>query len=230
MRRVISAVVAIILVFQAISFSAFAVSADDGKFKPAIDIGGQIDSEEISEEELQRIYEEFKREVESDIKAQEELIYEKIKEEEQLKEKLTKDSVKELAGKSSLSTKDGAAQNITMQSSELINAPYDLDAEVINASVSGKHVILTWMPSEGAEGYKIFQDGQQIGTSTIEKFEFDISQIGEYNYTVKAYKGTIESENSKTLTIVLGDTTISQNKILQHNYVYGDSLTISGGT
>lgn len=77
MRRVISAVAAIILVFQAVSFSTFAVPADDGKFKPAIDMKEQIDSEEMSEEELQKIYAEFKQKVESDVKAQKELIYKK---------------------------------------------------------------------------------------------------------------------------------------------------------
>ncbi|HOM03630.1 MAG TPA: hypothetical protein PLH43_12515 [Acetivibrio sp.] len=38
MKRVISAFLAIILVFQAVPFSSFAVSTDDGKFKPAIKV------------------------------------------------------------------------------------------------------------------------------------------------------------------------------------------------
>jgi len=153
-----------------------------------------------------------------------------MKEEEQLKEKVKKDYAKELEKKSALSKEEDISIKMATQSRELINVPYDLDAEVIDAQVSGKHVILTWMPSEGADGYNIYENGLEKYTSTTERVEFDISTNGEYNYTVKAYKGSQESESSDTLTVICGDITIYDDKWLQNNCVYGDCLTVAGGT
>lgn len=77
MKRFISVVVAIILVLQVVAVSTFAAPLDDGKFKPAIDMKEQIEKKEMSEEELQKIYAEFKDKVESDVKVQKELVYKK---------------------------------------------------------------------------------------------------------------------------------------------------------
>jgi hypothetical protein len=242
MKRFISVVVAIILVLQVVAVSTFAAPLDDGKFKPAIDMKEQIEKKEMSEEELQKIYAEFKDKVESDVKVQKELVYKKRKEEEQLKEKVKKDYAKELEIISALSKEEDISEKMVTQTRELINAPYDLDAEVMDAQVSGKHVILTWMPSDGADGYKIYQEGQPepVGTSTTERFEFDAldeefnpnddldpaSGIIEHNYTVKAYKGSQESGSSDALTVICGNQPVSANKILQNNCVYGDNLIV----
>ena len=134
-----------------------------------------------------------------------------------------------------MSKEEDISEKMVTQTRELINAPYDLDAEVMDAQVSGKHVILTWMPSDGADGYKIYQqeegaeEPEELGTSTTERFEFDIESEGEYNYTVKAYKGSQESESSNALTVICGNQPVSANKTLQKNCVYGDNLTVSGG-
>lgn len=230
MKRYISAVLAFVLVPQVVSVSTFATPLDDGKFKPAIPMKDQIETKEMSEEELQRIYAKFMEKVESDIKAQKELVDKKRTEEEQLKEKTKKAFVKELEKISALSKEEDIAKKMSTQSRELINAPYDLDAEVINAQISGYNVILTWMPSEGEDGYKIYQqigsqEPKELGTSTTEKFEFTVNDeiIGDHleiNYTVKAYKGSQESGSSVPLTIVFGNQPLSENKTLQNNCVW----------
>ncbi len=81
-----------------------------------------------------------------------------------------------------------------------------------NLSISGTSlsVILSWDASSddvGVEGYKIYRDGVEIGTSTGTSYTDDsITKAGTYLYTVKAYdaEGNL-SEASGGFYLTIGD-------------------------
>jgi len=65
MRKVVALITVIVFVLQALTFSAFAEPTDAGGFKPAIDVNEGMVKTKISEEEIQKLYSEFKSKVEN---------------------------------------------------------------------------------------------------------------------------------------------------------------------
>jgi len=245
MRKVVALITVIVFVLQALTFSAFAEPTDAGGFKPAIDVNEGMVKTKISEEEIQRLYSEFKSKVEKDRANQKEMISQYKKEEKvtienekkKYLEQIGKDTGSKSLTDSSLLLSATSPQMTSVLSNEIVNAPYDLDAEVINATVDGGHLILTWMPSEDADGYNIYHnDGtspfNKVCTVTTEKYEMNITNTN--NFFVRAYKNTesgqVESSDSNTITVICGDKDISSSMTLQNNYVYARNLNVIDGT
>lgn len=239
MRKVVALITVIVFVLQALTFSAFAEPTNTGGFKPAIDVNEGMVKTKMSEEEIQSLYSEFKSKVENDRSSQKEMISKYQKEEKIIIEEAKKEYHEEIGENTSTKPVIGSLSPLlststlitSLLSTEIVNAPYNLDAEVINATLNGGHLILTWMPSEGADGYHVYKNGTSIASTTTEKYEMDITNTN--TFVVRAYTGEgseqVESSNSNTITVICGDQEITSNMTLQNNYVYGRNLSVNGG-
>lgn len=67
--------------------------------------------------------------------------------------------------------------------------------------VSGTQIHLSWTPSLGAQGYNIYRNGSQVGTTALRFFtDNGLNASTAYTYTVTAYDGTGESRPSSTVS------------------------------
>ena len=106
-----------------------------------------------------------------------------------------------IAGNQSFTDPDGSTvtghagdgySRITVIEAESLKPPTNLEYEVIN-----KNVHLSWdAPIEGSEpeGYKIYQNGDLVGTTSSLTFSKLISPDQTYTFTIRSYSGSEESD------------------------------------
>ncbi|MEK4513354.1 alpha-amylase [Paenibacillus sp. FSL K6-2524] len=87
--------------------------------------------------------------------------------------------------------------------------PPSIPADLVSNDVTDTTVSLSWAASEdntGVEGYVIYRDGVQVGTSTITSFiDIGLNETTPYSYTVKAYDiaGNFSSESNEITVVTL---------------------------
>ena len=259
-KRIVSLFLATIMLCQVVPINVFAeilLTVKSEEFKPAIEVDS-VPENRMTDEEIQSLYEKFKNEILSDISLQKTKFEDYKEEEEKIKSVAEKSLTKEqkaLLKDLSLSSLPSSIrkESLALNSSVVVpEAPQNLDA-----ILSGDKVILTWMPSEGADGYKIYQVHETENGTETKKFKTSHSlysgdyevllpdENGDYqvllpddkvNYTiyVKAYVldedgNEIESTKSNQIIVGRGDREITSSFTLNCDHVYR-KVTITGGT
>jgi len=234
MKKVVALFTVMVFLLQVLAFSVFAKPSDTGDFRPAIDVNEGMVKTKMNEKEISKLYSDFKSKIESDRESQKKMITKNQQKEkiiiEEAKKKYHKEIEENTSSISSLSNSSTLTKSLL--STEIVNAPYDLDAEVVDATVDGGKLILTWMPSEGVDGYNVYMNNTCIDSTIEEKYERIIT--GTNTFAVRAYKtdgnDEIESSDSNTIIVICGDQQITSNMTLQNNYVYARNLSVDSGT
>ena len=211
------------------------------EFKPAIEVDS-VPEKQMTNEEMQSLYEKYKSEIQKDISLQKTKIEEYKDEEEKIKsdvEKSLSKEQKEVLKDLSLSSYAESLnrEKLTLNSIAVPEIPQDLDA-----ILSGDKVILTWIPSEGADGYNIYQvyenEINQFKTShSLYDGDYEVQLPDDkvdYTIYVKAYVldedgKEIESTKSNQIIVGRGDREITSSFTLNCDHVYRD-VKITGGT
>ncbi len=92
------------------------------------------------------------------------------------------------------------------EQSEPVTATPSLETPVIKGNVKKGEVRLKITGVEGAEGYKVYRNGEGIKVLTAEELEYvdtTAKPDTKYNYVVKAFRGKAVSEPSKKLKLKL---------------------------
>ncbi len=79
----------------------------------------------------------------------------------------------------------------------------ELESPEISGETTENKVTISWEKIEYAEGYKIYQDGQEVADITKNKYEISNLSDGTFNFSVVAYNGEIISEESNVIPAVI---------------------------
>ncbi len=91
----------------------------------------------------------------------------------------------------------------------------------LSGSASGAVVTLSWSAVPDAVGYKILQDGTEIGDTTATDYVVTVSENGLYTFTVVAYNSeSVESAESNGALINIIGVNIDVNRIDREYLVY----------
>jgi hypothetical protein len=86
---------------------------------------------------------------------------------------------------------------------DVILALTELESPEISGETTENKVTISWEKIEYAEGYKIYQDGQEVADITKNKYEISNLSDGTFNFSVVAYNGEIISEESNVIPAVI---------------------------
>lgn len=113
-----------------------------------------------------------------------------------------------------------------------------LDTPVnLKASLDDRAVTLTWNAVSGAEGYRVYRDGEAVASVTSTTYTDTLTPPASVAYAVSAYAGTIQSEMSQTvvvenwegvlLTLITDRTAadVAEAKRLRDKLIAGETLT-----
>jgi hypothetical protein len=118
---------------------------------------------------------------------------------------------------------------------------YATPSNLSASSVSQNQINLSWGASADApgniQGYRIYRNGTAIGTTNSSATTYSDTSVGcgtNYSYTVRAYKGSLESDNSNTVSATTSACAPStptlnapaNNTVLNRN----DSISLSWNT
>lgn len=109
--------------------------------------------------------------------------------------------------------------------------------DILNATLDGKTVTLTWGAVSGAEGYKVYRDGAVVASVASTTYTDTLTPPASVAYAVSAYAGTIKSEISQTVVVenwegvllaLITDRTaadVAEAKRLRDKLIAGEALT-----
>jgi|GEM_PF-989717 len=251
-KRFVAFVLVFIMAIQLLPLECFSVDMSSGAvvFKPAIDVYKDISNTNLTDQELQQMYDKYKTQIEGDISTQKTKIESNRVKEETAKNQYDKNNLSKTTStisstdssllKSSLSstnlniatTQSLASTASTTSTTSTIEAPSNLDLTIVGDSVDA-----TWSGVEGAAGYKVYKYNTSNGNTTIidaglnQRATIDgvSSTVAEYKVYVRAYDfNNIESIDSNYVIAVRNEIN-NPDFVLNNDYVFINT-TLSNST
>ena len=101
-----------------------------------------------------------------------------------------------------------------------VTVPEDLEvpaAPVVTAKLEGNKAVLSWEAVEGALFYTVYYEGEKYGDTQNLSASMQLSEFGEYCFTVTATNIAGESEHSNEVCVIYGDG-VEENEVAFNIY------------
>ena len=90
-------------------------------------------------------------------------------------------------------------------------------APVVTAKLEGNKAVLSWETVEGALFYTVYYEGKEVGDTQNLSASMELSEFGEYCFTVTATNIAGESEHSNEVCVIYGDG-VEENEVAFNIY------------